>query len=229
MRQIIGLLGVKGSGKDTCAQFLTDEQDYARIGFADALYEEVADAFGVTVAFLGNRETKEKDLPELALNRGSDAAFAKVVQEELGLAPGESIEHFNAAPRSPRLVLQFWGTEYRRRRGVDSYWLDVVRSAIAAQEYRHFVVTDVRFNNEANFIESLACMGSTGILVRIRRPVLEEREAAERSTQGRAAHPSETELLARPVSFEVENIEGDQDSLRRGIFSVLELTAAPPA
>ena len=221
MRKIVGLMGVKGSGKDTGARYLTEELGFVRIGFADALYKEVADAFGVTVEFLGNRDTKESDLPQLALAHCRDAAFVRAVREEEGAEAFPDYEQFLLAPRSPRFVLQLWGTEYRRRRGVDSYWLDIVQAAIEANPQRSFVVTDVRFNNEANFIEAMR-----GTLIRVRRPDLEAREAAERSKNGRAAHPSETELLTRRVDHEVVNVEGHPDSLRQGIFAALEPVSA---
>ncbi len=211
MRNVVGLLGVKGSGKDTCARYLVDILGYCRIGFADALYQEVADAYGVTVEFLGNRDTKETPLHELALARCKDAAFVRCVMEELGLS--ELTEANLDEPRSPRFVLQLWGTEYRRRRGVDSYWLDKVRDAIDAQPLQSFVVTDVRFLNEFNFIGAMG-----GLRVRIRRLELEAKEAAERSKNGRAAHPSETELLSVATDAEIVNIEGQPESLREGIL-----------
>lgn len=218
MQKVVGLLGVKGSGKDTCAQYLIDMAGFRRIGFADALYQEVADAFGVTVAFLGNRNTKETPLAELALNQCNDKGFKQCVAEEMGwqgVTPA-----LLAQPQSPRFVLQLWGTEYRRRRGVDSYWLDQVAVAIEAHPLDSFVVTDVRFLNEFNFIGQRG-----GMRVRIRRPELEAREAAERAKNGRAAHPSETELLGEAADVEIFNIEGRPESLRDGILAAV--TVAP--
>lgn len=213
MRKVIGLLGVKGSGKDTCAKFLVDLQDFKRIGFADTLYQEVADAFGVTTAFLGNRDTKETPLSELSLVNCKDTKFSECVFDELHLPQAER----QAAlfdPQSPRFVLQLWGTEYRRRRGVDSYWLDQVDAAIQAEPLTSFVVTDVRFMNEFSYIKSIG-----GSLVRIRRPTLEASEALERAKKGSAAHPSETELLSVVTNAELMNVEGSPDSLRSGILT----------
>lgn len=216
MRKVVGLLGVKGSGKDTCAKFLVDEFGFRRVGFADALYQEVADAFGVTVEFLGNRETKETPLPQLSLAKCKDADFVRCFAEEVGwdLSSGA----FLSEPNSPRHVLQLWGTEYRRRRGIDSYWLDKVKELIDSEPQTNFVVTDVRFSNEFNFIGSMG-----GKRIRVRRPELEAKEEAERSRAGRAAHPSETELLGKPTDAEVHNVEGRPESLREGIVAALQL------
>lgn len=238
-RLLVGLLGAKGSGKDTAARYLIEGLSangspvagFRRIGFADALYLEVARAFGVTVEFLSNRDTKETPLRELALENCSDLAFIETVALLEGVQLGavgeqrnDTARMFLAKPRSPRFVLQTWGTEYRRRgaRGCDSYWLDQVTTVVDASPKTHFVVTDVRFENEAQFIERAG-----GLLVRVRRPALEAREALERAASGTAAHPSETALLHRTVHAEILNEEGNPDSLRQGLVHLLEQADAP--
>lgn len=214
MRNIIGLLGGKGAGKDTCADFLVNERGYRRIGFADLLYQQASDAFGVTVAFLNNRATKETPLPELCLANCKDPDFVRCVVEELKLAGLPDYLHI---PHSPRVILQLWGTEYRRRRGVDSYWLDKVKEVIMAHPFQSFVVTDVRFLNEFNFIQSLG-----GICVRVLRAALDALAAIDRAKKGTAAHPSETELLSVLADAELENVEGDPGSLRVGVLGLLQ-------
>lgn len=216
MRMIAGLIGPKGCGKDTSAAYLIKEAGFMRAAFADALYKEAADAFGVTVEFLGNRDTKEADLPELRLERCRDPEFVKVVLELAGYSYKRRKEM--RAPRSPRFIMQLWGTEYRRRSksGWDSYWLDKVQAIIDANPDRSFVITDVRFNNEGDFVEKHG-----GFLVRIRRPELEAREAADRARKGTAAHSSETEMLTRKVAYELFNVEGKPESLREGILGAI--------
>lgn len=213
--EVIGLLGVKGAGKDTAAKHLQEHHNYVRVAFADKLYNEVAVAFGVTVEFLGNRDTKEKDLPALALKNCKDAAFVRCVLEESGRK--RLSEQFLEQPRSPRFIMQLWGTEYRRKRGLDSYWLDAVGALMDARPGTLFVVTDVRFINEAKYIRSRG-----GILVRVRRPVLEAAEAANRAAKGTSAHPSETEMLTYPVDTELLNIEGEPQSLAEGLEALFE-------
>lgn len=239
MRKIIGMLGVKGAGKDTCAQFLTQEAGFLRVGFADALYQEVAQAFNVSTEFLGKRETKETDLPELALEHCANKEFVEAVLAKLTsskklrqatlayaktgkFSQGTSRRTVKAllkAARSPRWTLQMWGTEYRRqsRFGVDAYWLDKVRHIIEESPTQSVVVTDVRFLNEFRFIEKIG-----GVCIRVRRLSLEEKEAKARLANGSAAHSSETELLSKPTHYEVFNEEGKPESLRQQIHAVLE-------
>lgn len=210
MKQVIGMLGVKGAGKDTCAAYLVSEYGFARVSFADALYREAANAFGVTVEFLARRETKEAALPQLCLNRCSDMSFVRVALATLGYRKSHGRRrrrHLMRAARSPRWVLQLWGTEYRRAKN-ENYWLDRVRSRIVSSAERAFVITDVRFLNEAAFVREMG-----GLLVRVRRPQLERQEAAQRAANGTAAHASETELADYPVDFEVTNEEGAPHSL----------------
>jgi hypothetical protein len=213
MQQIIGLLGAKGAGKDTAASHLVSTCDFIRVAFADKLYREVAEAFGVTVELLGRRDTKESDLAEFSLRNCSDPSFVQCVAEELGTTVTED---FLAKPRSPRFIMQLWGTEYRRKRGVDSYWLDQVAAIMDADPARSYVVTDVRFPNEALFIKA-----RNGMLVRVRRPELELREAVSRAANGTAAHPSETAMLNYPVDAEVQNPEGSPQTLFAGMDELL--------
>lgn len=200
---LIGLIGLKGAGKDTCAKYLVDN-GFTRLAFADKLYQEVAAAFNVSIEFLGNRETKESPRQELMLRNCQDPLFAQIVQKlkqnELGREFG-----LNEA-LSPRQVMQFWGTDYKRKYVSDSYWLDVVAQQMQETPGR-YVITDVRFNNEADFIET-----RSGILVRVTREALERAfEKLDISKQ----HPSETELRHRAVFAQYENEEGNPDSLKR--------------
>ena len=218
-RVVIGLLGAKGCGKDTAAKFLVDELGYKRAAFADALYQEVADAFGISVEFLGNRDTKETELPSLCLDKCKDLRFGYCVmrheKKTLKSDPDAWLR-----PRSPRSILQLWGTEYRRRGipgvcpGKDSYWLDIVAGVIATSPDASFVITDVRFKNEMQLVEDFG-----GSSARVRRLELEAREAHERAVNGCAAHASETELLKVVVDRELFNVEGKPGHLRFGVLA----------
>lgn len=209
-QKTIGLIGIKGAGKDTAASFLA-ARGYVRVAFADSLYREVADAFGVSVEFLGNREIKETPVPELALIHCADLRFVQVV---LAMEPNIEVGVAMAALRSPRQIMQWWGTEYRRKLDDDSYWLNRVRKVIEASPSQNFVITDVRFPNEASFVRAF-----DGTLVRISRPTLELLAEQDRLASGSAAHPSETEMLNYPTDFTFLNEEGKPDGLRDAVLS----------
>jgi hypothetical protein len=208
MQKVVGLVGLRGSGKDTAAQFLV-AQGWRRIAFADALYIEVAEAFGVTVEFLQRRDTKETPLPELSLVHCEDEMFVGcfLAYEDALLAKEGRVESPAVQltkPRSPREILQVWGTEYRRVMVSDDYWRDQVFKAITAHPDTNFVITDVRFPDEAKLVEN----GLRGALGRIIRPALAG------STDKALLHASEVSMLDYPIENVFINEEGDEGLAR---------------
>jgi len=204
MQKVVGLVGLRGSGKDTAAKFLM-ACGWRRIAFADALYLEVATAFNVTVEFLQRRDTKESPLPELALANCQDPLFVEcfLAYEEKGRAQfvQDSVprEEQLRQPRSPREILQVWGTEYRRVMFRDDYWREQVHQVIAADPTTNFVITDVRFPDEARLVEQTL----NGVLGRIRRPGLPG--ADDKALM----HSSEVAMLEYPIEREFLNAEGE--------------------
>lgn len=203
MQRVLGLIGRKGAGKDTAAKVLVSK-GWVRLAFADPLYRESADAFGVTVEFLGNRDTKETPLPELALYKCRDQVFVAVVLQQagfqLGVSDGRKVRAFLQKPRSPREIMQFWGTEYKRRVVRDDYWIEKVREVIRANPTTNFVITDVRFPNEALMVTK----EFDGELARVIRPALENVDDAGMK------HDSETKMRDYPVHVTLVNEEGEE-------------------
>lgn len=141
--KLVALCGAAGAGKDTVADMLPAR----KLAFADVLYQEVAEAFGVSVERLKARDTKEVPSPLLPLMACKHDEF--VVDT-----------HFNddwCVPRSPRQILQWWG-DYRRAHDPD-YFVKRTRQELINWDWATpgsaFVVTDVRFANEAAMIRAL--------------------------------------------------------------------------
>jgi hypothetical protein len=158
---IIGLTGPAGSGKDSVADAIVHLTNAGRMAFADALRAEVCAAFGVPVHYLTARECKELPIGALALDRCMDPRFVERIIEVLS---GADLQ----APRSPRQIMQWWGTDYRRASSID-YWTSRVitraRQRIARAQRRCFVITDVRFADEAQAVRELG-----GVIWRVVRP-----------------------------------------------------------
>ena len=214
MQQVVGLVGLRGAGKDTAAQVLL-EKGWRRAAFADALYIEAAAAFGVTVDFLQHRDTKESPLPELALVNCTDMLYVGAFlgyEDERLLEAGAHIPRLTqlTQPRSPREILQAWGTDYRRKLYSDSYWRDQVLQVIQANPDVNFVVTDVRVPDEAKLIEET--LG--GRLGRVVRPSL---PGADDKT---LLHSSEVAMLDYPIERVFVNEEG-ADGMARFRAAVL--------
>lgn len=179
---IIGLTGHAGAGKDTAASHILDMHtgNGCTIAFADKLRQEVCFAFDVDLYALTCRATKEQPTAALALARCCDNNFVRAMHEHYaggtrdGGIVGEAIDL--AAPRSPREIMQLWGTEYRRHRSGPNYWTDHMRRQIQAARCSLVVITDVRFANEAALVRELG-----GKLIQITRPGTAEAAAQHAS------------------------------------------------
>jgi len=172
--KVIGLAGPARSGKNTVADILVAERGFVRFAFSDALYEEVAQAFNVSQAFLRGSSTKEVPHHKLRLCAPLNQVFTAVVRY---YHPEVSV----LQPLSPRQVLQWWGTEYRRTEH-PNYWVDRLRARIADLTMSTFgplrvVVDGVRYANEVHFIHEY----NDGELWLINRPGAEP--VAEHSSE----------------------------------------------
>lgn len=173
---VIGLSGLAGAGKDTAADLLVTHCGFRKVAFADALRNEVAYAFGLEPLYLIRRETKEHPMSSLALRKCLADGFVgrmMICAEE----QGQTIDL--DAPRSPRTIMQWWGTEYRSRQD-QGYWVRQTRDRIAylmrERQATRIVVTDVRFPNEVNMIRTFG-----GQLWQIRRAGVSVPEGAHQS------------------------------------------------
>ena len=148
---VIGLAGPARSGKNTAAEVLVQEFDFMRLSFSDALYREVAFAFRVPEALFRDDSTKDVRNALLRPSFCDDFDFISVLRQHYPqIGPTQRL--------SPRQVLQWWGTEYRRAQA-PNYWVDRLRANI--EEYAtvsfgalRVVVDGVRFHNEVSCIRS---------------------------------------------------------------------------
>ena len=177
---IVALTGPAGAGKDTVADYLAKHHGYTKLAFADALRDEIGRAFDVSIRLLTQRETKEHPMSALALRRCMDNEFVNriwVHLDKLDLS----------APRSPRQIMQWWGTEYRRANN-PHYWLDAFTTRFVRAHrdgQNRFVVTDVRNANEAELLRELGAS-----LWQITRPGFEPQPGSHSSeTTGAEFNP----------------------------------------
>lgn len=163
---LVGLTGANGAGKDTVASMLSGallayHRKAAVVAFSDPLYEEIAQAFGVSVEQLKQRSTKELPVQWLSLERCNEKDFLNRLQElhraEINRQGwGECQPVDLAAPRSPRQILQWWATEYRRAQN-PLYWVQRFEThshELLSAGVQHIIVSDVRFADEVHCIRS---------------------------------------------------------------------------
>ena len=186
--QLIGLTGLAGSGKDTVRAIL-EEHGYYGMAFADPIrymLRQLLLCSGISTEYMDERTLKEEPIPQI----------------------GVSYRH----------LAQSLGTEWGRA-VVPDLWLRLASSHIAdvcgagellTQYPPRFVVSDVRFVNEAAWI-----LERGGVIWRIDRPGIEAVRA----------HVSEQEMELIGIDQTILN-GGTLDDLRTQVAQALSGGAA---
>lgn len=186
-RIVVAMTGFASTGKDTVADLLVEHLRFRKLAFADALRAEVSNAFEIELSYLTHPSTKNHPMSALAM-RKAPIGFLAAVALAPGIVPrigeGRVPNEWLDAPRSPRQILQWWGTEYRRREH-EHYWsrqlMQRVLDHMRDGESR-FVITDLRFKNEADTVRAL-----DGKIWQVKRPGV----TAETTSEG--THASATD------------------------------------
>jgi hypothetical protein len=139
---LIGLCGYAQSGKNTTANILTELAGFKQVGFADAIRSM---ALGINPVVSWGHYTREP------------IYYADVLRD---------FGYEGAKREFPELrrFLQRLGTEGMREHFGPYVWVNLTAARIATI-IGPVVVTDVRFDNEAQYIRNAG-----GVLWRIRRP-----------------------------------------------------------
>jgi len=152
---ILGLNGLKGSGKDTVAAYLIKEYQFERRAFADPLKKSVA-------ALL--------DIPYHKIDQYKNAEVFVQVGDTAGLTYHKD----NYKSMTFRAFLQRYGTESHRGVFGEDFWLNHTLPKDGFYSGRKIVITDCRFDNEAHRIHK--CGGN---VIEIRRPALNKSDTHE--------------------------------------------------
>lgn len=189
--KLYGISGSKGHGKDTFAKLvLAYNPKFKVLHFADDLKRCASRIFGIEAEHFNDPALKESPLL-VALQLD---LFLVAMRVETGLP----IEPAGCTARTPREVLQYFGTEYVRRAS-PNYWVDRTLQDIGKS--RLVLVPDTRFLNEA---EGVRAKGGFIIeIVRIDVP------------QNTDSHTSETERATLKPDLIVGVRTGDMDLPKR--------------
>lgn len=122
------------------------------------------------------------------------SAFADGLKEEAARMLGHTVEYIEDNKEVFRPFLQWYGTEYIREfRDRPNHWIDQLGLKIdqaAKDGVDFFLVTDLRFLNEAKYIKSRG-----GILVSIFRPGMDNS----------SLHSSETDIPVNLSDYSIQN------------------------
>lgn len=137
-------------------------------------------------------------------------AFADALKEEVARACGVTVDFINEHKTNFRLIMQGWGTEFRRQMFGEEYWIKqwmVRANSISMSKNTYLmIVTDVRFFNEAKLIKDLG-----GRLIRIYR----------NSANAEHTHQSETEMQNIQPDFTINN-HGNIEELQNNTIILLD-------
>jgi len=141
---IVGLLGFIGSGKGTAGDILKD-MGFTPVSFAKGVKDVTAEMFGWPRHLLEGDTQVSRDFREQP-----DVFWSKEF--------GKSF--------TPRYALQLMGTEVGRDVFHTDFWVIKLKKYIENNPEQNYVITDVRFGNEIEFVHDQG-----GILIEIERGV----------------------------------------------------------
>lgn len=120
-------------------------------------------------------------------------AFADALKQEISLAVGKPVSYIDEHKDNFRLILQGWGTDYRRRLFGERYWLDKWEAAYEFVQNGEIlvIVPDVRFENEAILVREKG-----GIIVQI---------VPKNNKVELDSHSSEQGIQQEHVTFQIVN------------------------
>lgn len=173
MQKIIGITGLKGSGKDTIAKIICEnDSTFITLAFADKVKDIASIMFGWPREMLSGRTVESREWREKV-----DEYWSKNFGFDF----------------TPRKALTTIGTDIVCNTFLKDIWDLIVKKQILDDKEHNFVITDVRFPNEIEMIKSIG--GSIVQVERGERP--EYWKAAEKQNNGKILLPFETESLLK--------------------------------
>jgi hypothetical protein len=220
MKVVIGLAGVKTSGKSTAADIVKEVigGNISESALAGKLKDVSGEVFGLTRDSFDNQDVKEvpfKDGPKI-LSR--DHVFSILFKFNAGMTQGEFNEKYNSIIgmelETPRRIAQVVGTEVLRATGNE----DIHCENMPMNESGVTIVSDLRFPNEfAYFSEREDIMFI---------PLYIQRDEAEKHVT-EDSHPSEKCVFEFSGQCRKINNNGSLQDLKTEIESALSFYVLP--
>lgn len=153
--RIIGLNGLKRSGKDTIGSYLVREHGYTRLSFAAPLYEAVYRLNPI----VGVQYTEDE-------KRRSQLEYVHV-QTLVDVYGWETLKEHVAYKDEIRRLLEHMGTEVGRELFGQDFWVELAEAQMLPD--KRYVFTDARFLNE---FETVSRYKPDAYLLKVIRPGL---------------------------------------------------------
>lgn len=165
MKKVIGISGRAEAGKTTFANVGVDYFGFTKLSFAGPLKDEVREFLEVcdvdfTPEHLYGARKNEKLLLILSRIDSNHEAYQylpKFLDTQERIRP-------STYAISPRELMQWWGTEFRRRNFGEDYWIKKMEERIR-EVPGPVVIDDMRFQNELALVKYFL-----GVTIRVERP-----------------------------------------------------------
>ena len=205
MVQVVGILGFKGSGKDTAGEYLVREHGFVVESFANPLKDLIAAVFGWDRALLEGNTTDSRTWRETP----DEWWEAKL---DWANNPGNYLGRF-----TPRVAMQVIGTDVMRKHFDDGLWIKSLEYRLQGKD--RVVVTDCRFPNECKLIRDYS-----GVLFRVKRgPEPSWFETARAAALGTETAQAVMEVLYPTVHISEWAWLGEQAALLENDGSIQDL------
>ena len=190
---VVLLMGAEGAGKSTVANYLVAEHGFVELSFASALRES-------SIAMWNGIAAMTSELPTLSIDDTQDRVKKEAPIGDLVLA---------GRPFSPRVLLQWFGTDIMRNMVADDIWayatIAKLRKEIANGQSR-FVFSDYRFPNEFESVRNFLAEYDQSVPLTVRIvPDLSAEELALAKATALAGHPSARGWVTLPADLELVN------------------------
>ena len=211
MMQLYGIVGLKGSGKDSIAKILL-EHGFERYSFANVLKDLIATLFSWPRHLLEGDTVESREWREKP-----DEWWSK---------------NLNMPEFTPRLALQFIGTDILRQYFHPDIWILSVENQLRQSTSEKIVITDCRFPNEINLIHRLkgkviqVSRGELPVWWDLAKELNFTRDDSRRAELANLfetkykVHRSERDWIGYPVDYVISN-DYSLDDLKKNVEELL--------
>lgn len=205
---IVGLLGFIGSGKGTAGDILKD-MGFTPVSFAKGVKDVASEMFGWPRHLLEGDTQVSREWREQP-DKFWSAEFGK--------------------PFTPRYALQLMGTEVGREVFHEDFWVIRLKKFMQENPHQNYVITDVRFQNELDFVHSM-----NGVTIEIERGVAPhwygiatmanqgDTKAETFMKEQSGVHESEWRWIGGQIDHKVIN-SGTVEDLKQNLVKCLRIT-----
>lgn len=180
---IIGLCGLKGSGKDTVANILIKNHNFVKLSFAGAVKDVASNIFGWDREMMEGLTTKSRNFRE-----EQDIWWSNKLERNI----------------TPRNMMQYIGTNLFRDNFHPDIWLSVVERQILKNKLLKIntVITDCRFDNEIKMIRE-----NCGYIIHIEKdkPYWFDDYKNGKINEIKNVHKSELEWIRSEIDLKIKN------------------------